>query len=262
MNIVTKAAGVVLAATALCGIGASAAFAATPTGHAPHAAAGSSSTSSHSSSQVGAPQYSRAFHVYNLTSVPWELNTITGSYEGTPQLGSWLQPGQNDDFEASVGSQDTISFNTNDTGVTIELDVDGFGGTSSFVVSEGGPDHADTNGQTINLLEPAGTVINYDGSQAQQQATTLKQLCAVDADAACTFTPTSETTVDGPQHQVGDAFTNASSLEAHYTLAEKDTVGISDSVEISASVGAKLFDLVDTSITATYRHGWITSHEY
>jgi hypothetical protein len=161
-----------------------------------------------------------------------------------------------------VGSQDTISFNTNDTGVTIELDVDGFGGTSSFVVSEGGPDHADTNGQTINLLEPAGTVINYDGSQAQQQATTLKQLCAVDADATCTFTPTSETTVDGPQHQVGDAFTNASSLEAHYTLAEKDTVGISDSVEISASVGAKLFDLVDTSITATYSHGWITSHEY
>ena len=32
MNIVTKAAGVVLAAAALCGIGASAAFAATPTG--------------------------------------------------------------------------------------------------------------------------------------------------------------------------------------------------------------------------------------
>jgi hypothetical protein len=66
---------------------------ATPTRKSRPAGVKTAPTSSHLSSQVGAPQYSRAFHVYNLTSVPWELNTITGSYEGTPQLGSWLQPG-------------------------------------------------------------------------------------------------------------------------------------------------------------------------
>ena len=64
MNIVTKAAGVVLAATALCGIGASAAYAATPTGH--------------PSSQVGAPKDSQGFHIYNDTTTPMTLKEIDG----------------------------------------------------------------------------------------------------------------------------------------------------------------------------------------
>jgi hypothetical protein len=97
---------------------------------------------------------------------------------------------------------------------------------------------------------------------AGAQADVLKQLCAVDATATCTFTPTSRTYVDGQQHQVGDAFTNASKIEADYILTEKDTVDISDSVDISATVGGKLFDLVDASLTATYHHEWTTSHEF
>ena len=49
----------------------------------------------------------------------------------------------------------------------------------------------------------------------------LNELCAVDADAACAFTPTSETDVDGTQHQVGDTFTNASNVPGSYTLKKK-----------------------------------------
>jgi hypothetical protein len=271
MNIVTKTAGVVLAAAALCGIGASAAFAATPTGPAPHAAAGSSSTSSHSSSQVGAPLVSQGFHIYNLTTTPMKLTAIDGdgNFEGRPNVGDVLAPGQYADFEvqyrfATDQNDDATYSNGTDTFVVHMHVNDGNSPSSSVEVKLGTDTYTDPNsdGKTINLLEPAGTVINYDGSQAQQQADVLKQLCAVDATATCTFTPTSETTVDGPQHQVGDTFTNASKIEADYEITEKDTVDVSDSVDISATVGGKLFELVDVSVTATYHHEWTTSHEF
>jgi hypothetical protein len=268
MNIVTKAAGVVLAAAALCGIGASAALAATPTGHAPHAAAGSSSTSPSPSSRVGAPLYSRGFHIYNLTTTPWTLESISGdnNFEGVPAIGSVLQPGQYADFEVQYkflsDQNDDVVYRTTNSDVDVELSVDGDGNTYSKTMWSAGPDQADTNGTTINLVEEPGTTITYDGSQAQQQAAVLNQMCAGGVDATCTFTPTSETHVDGPQHQVGDSFTNASKVEADYKITEADTVGISDSVGISATAGANLFGIVDASISASYNHEWTTSHEF
>ena len=242
----------------------------------PHAA-GSSSTSPHPSTQVSAPQSSKGFHIYNLTTTPLTLQAINGdgNFEGTPPIGSVLPPGRYVDFEQqyrSFSSQndDATYSNGTDTFV-VHLHVLAWDNTSSSVdVTSGKDTWSDPNsdGMVINLLEPAGTVINYNSAQAQQQADVLKRLCAVDATATCAFTPTSETTVDGPQHQVGDAFTNAGSLEADYTLTEKDTVDISDSddisdsVDISATLGGKLFDLVDASLTATYHHEWTTGHEF
>jgi hypothetical protein len=280
MNIVTKTAGVVLAAAALCGIGASAAFAATPTGPAPHAAAESSNTSSHSSSQVGAPQYSRGFHIYNLTSKPMTLLSVTGdgNFEGKPDVGSVLPPGQYADFEV----QYRFAYNQNDDivytdgihvgaipGVNMfdaHLTVKGQDGTtsSSCTVTSGTDTCTDPsdNGIVIGFLEPAGTVVNYDSAHAQQQANALNELCTFDADAHCTFTPTNETHLNGEQHQVGDTFTNDSNLEADAAITRKDTVDISDSDNIPLTADSELFKIANASISATYNHEMTTSHDF
>jgi len=74
--------------------------------------------------------------------------------------------------------------------------------------------------------------------------------------------PISYKPVAGTQHQVGDSFTNDSTVQSDYSLTRKDTVGTTDSVNISSTVKVTLFKVVDLSITAAYGHTWTTSHEF
>jgi len=90
MSIATKTATVLLATTALCGIGsvAAAAYADAPaTSTASHPAGGS-----HVGSDVGKAQYSRGFHVTNLSGSTATVAQVDGntSFEGRPADGSVL----------------------------------------------------------------------------------------------------------------------------------------------------------------------------
>ena len=122
MSIATKTATVLLATTALCGIGsvAAAAYADAPaTSTASHSAGGShvgSDVGSHVGSDVGKAQYSRGFHVTNLSGSTATVAQVDGntSFEGRPADGSVLQPGiGTDDWEVTYFfANDTTSIVT------------------------------------------------------------------------------------------------------------------------------------------------------
>lgn len=274
MRIVTRVAGVLLAASALGVLGSLAA-----TAHADTPAPPTSTSTSIASqdAQVGSPQVSRGFHLYNLTNSPLTLKSITGDnrFEGVPPVGSVLQPGQYADFEVQFvvlsDQNDTITYTDGNGTYRANLEVNGYNygaPSSTCSVNAGGnictdPDDQVTggNGTTITFLQPPGTTVTLDGSQAQQQATVLNQLCtAPGADATCKFTPTNETKVVGDPHQVGDAFKNPTPLKVDYLLERDDTVGVTDTLGVTVTAGTKLFDSVNTSISATYQHQWTVSH--
>ena len=115
MSIATKTAGVVLAATALCGFAslASVANAATPTQ--PTVTANTATApDAGGPAAVKGVLYSRGFHVTNLSGNPIKLTSVTGenSFEGRTPDGSILQPGVGyQDFEMTYyWARDT--FNT------------------------------------------------------------------------------------------------------------------------------------------------------
>jgi hypothetical protein len=273
-TITAKAAGVVLAAAAVCGLGAGAALAATP-GHAAAGAAGHgkrAAGSTSAGSRVGAPMVSRGFHIYNLTSSPMTLRSISGdqNFEGAPPVGSVVQPGQYADFEVQYkvlsDQNDDVVYSNAVGSFRAHLEVDGynFGAPSSTCTVTSGPDSCSDpddqvtggNGTTISFLEPAGSTITYDGSQAQQQADVLNQLCNTPgADATCRFDAQGpETKVLGDAHQVGDSFNNPTSLKVDYLLERDDSVSISDTLGVTVTAGTQLFDTIDTSVALNYQH--------
>ena len=209
MSIATKTAAVLLATTALCGIGslAAAAYADTPATSAASHAAGRADTGG----QVGKAQYSRGFHVTNLSGSAATVARVDGntSFEGRPADGAVLQPGIGmDDWEVTYYfAKDTTSIVTYTLAdasgkqlgdVVVRLSVDGVGNPSAACLNTDGPFTCNVNGANITILDPAGTVHNIAGDNAQAQAATLKQFCDQNTAAQCTFTPTSETEVDGP----------------------------------------------------------------
>jgi hypothetical protein len=198
------------------------------------------------------------------------------NFASSPADNSVLQPGQYDDFEVPVPAfpnyqQNRIQYNNGHGDFYVDFTVvntGAFPATSSDCSTSGADICSDpssdpaTDGRVITFLEPAGSVRNWDDTQRQQQADALKQLCAADADATYTFTPTRHEPVAGTQHQVGDSFTNDSNVWADWSVTRKDTVGTTDSVNTSATVNVTLFKVVDYSITAAYGHTWTTSHEF
>lgn len=273
MRIATRLAGVVLAAGALGGLGslAGTAYAATP--GQTHATA----AASQDSAQVGAPMYSRGFHIYNLTTSPMALKSVTGdgNFEGKPDVGSVVQPGQYADFEVQYRAfsvqNDDVTYSNADGSFTAHLKVDGVnyaGNPSSTCTVNGGADvcsdpddGVNTNGTTIAYEMPAGTTITYNGDQAQQQADVLKQLCDSGANATCSFTPTSETHVAGPSHMLAFEYNNSDGT-ATLEVDKTDDVSSTDSLNISATLGTNIAGMVDASVTAAYGHTWSEGHGF
>jgi hypothetical protein len=68
--------------------------------------------------------------------------------------------------------------------------------------------------------------------------------------------------MESPTHQVGNALINNTDEEQETDVTISDTVGSTDSVEISVKVGAKLFKVVDVSVTAKYSHEWTREHTF
>ena len=271
MSIATKTAAVLLATTALCGIGslAAAAYADTPATTASHAAGRADS-----GGEVGKAQYSRGFHVTNLSGSAATVARVDGntSFEGRPADGAVLQPGIGlDDWEVTYFfAKDTTSIVTYTLAdaagkqlgdVVVRLSVDGVGNPSAGCLNTDGPFACNVNGTNITILDPAGTVHDIAGDNAQAQAATLKQFCDQNTAAQCTFTPTSETQVDGPEHVLVTEENNGQS-PAVLTASKGDTVSSSNSLEIDGTVGVNVLGIVNASVTAKYGHTWGESHTF
>ncbi len=117
MKIITKTAGVLLAAAALTGVGAGAAMAA-PAAHATTPAAAKVGATH---AQVGASSdISRPFKIYNFTNQPMYWTGLTGDqhFTHTPAFGSELLPSQSAEFDvtfiAFTQQWDTITYTSAD----------------------------------------------------------------------------------------------------------------------------------------------------
>ncbi|MGW7404164.1 hypothetical protein ACWGI9_10550 [Streptomyces sp. NPDC054833] len=64
----------------------------------------------------------------------------------------------------------------------------------------------------------------------------------------------------GDFHRVSDSLYNCSTSAATQSMTWSDTVGSTDSAGVSVTVGGKIADIIDVSVTATYSHTWSSSH--
>lgn len=223
----------------------------------------------------------RGFHVYDLSSYRLYFNgVVSGSDETTaPALHSILQPGVGyDDFEQTYILGETTQAEASYAVLQNGMGIAGIGTFRPYMqiysisddkvyctvdfgaCSPQGTTYVD--GSTIEYLDPPGTVHNIPAGQGQAQAATLNQFCADDNSATCTFTPTGQQEVWSPSHQVGDTFINNTNVLQHPEVDIDDSVGTSDSIDVTVKAGFKLFKVVDVSISATYGHEWTTEHRF
>ncbi|WP_405835263.1 hypothetical protein OG528_00615 [Streptomyces platensis] len=77
----------------------------------------------------------------------------------------------------------------------------------------------------------------------------------------CSFNePTLGKAYLGDFRQVSNSLYNCSTSDATQSMGWADTVGSTDSAGVSVTVGGKIADLIDLSVTATYSHTWSSSH--
>ncbi|MFD9791579.1 hypothetical protein ACFWXK_11590 [Streptomyces sp. NPDC059070] len=77
----------------------------------------------------------------------------------------------------------------------------------------------------------------------------------------CTFNnPTIDRAYLGDYHQVSNTLYNCSTSPASQGMDWSDSVGSSDSLEVSITAGGKIAGIVDLSVTAKYGHSWTTEH--
>jgi Ca2+-binding RTX toxin-like protein len=105
-------------------------------------------------------------------------------------------------------------------------------------------------------------VHDIPAGQGQVQAATLKQLCNDTNQASCNFTPTKREPASSGDHPVGNGLKNNTDEEQETKVTISDTVGSKDSVEIGVDVGAKIFKVVEVSVSAKYGHEWTVEHTF
>jgi hypothetical protein len=223
----------------------------------------------------------RGFRVYNVSSYPIKFVGVSGTdFGGTPAAGNVLQPGVGyDDFEEvyhfgsatagtaayqilGAGGQPIGTFNANMAIESISTSASNCStdvGTCTPLPVNG---HYILGATTLTLLDPPGTVHNLPAGHDQAQADALNQFCTEDNAATCTFTPTSETSVYSPTHQVGSALVNNTPGVSPFTTTASDMVGSSDSIGVDVKAGGKIAGIVDFSITAKYSHEWTMEHTF
>ncbi|MFF7635176.1 hypothetical protein ACFZB9_18775 [Kitasatospora sp. NPDC008050] len=98
---------------------------------------------------------------------------------------------------------------------------------------------------------------------AADSGPTVDQLMADCASGTgkCTFNdPVVNSAYLGDYRQVSDTLYNCSASPATQGLGWSDSVGSSDSLDVSVTVGGKIAGIVEASVTAKYGHTWTTSH--
>jgi hypothetical protein len=220
----------------------------------------------------------QGFHVYDLSRYPIKLIKVTGGeFDGTPPIGSVLQPGEGyQDFEevykflasdqgtavyALVGDNGQTGWAYFNATMAVDDVNQAFSGcTTSYGVCT--PGNGLSSGSTLTLYDQPGTVFDIPAGQGQAQAAALKQFCAEDNAATCTFTANSEAKIDSPSHQVGDALSNPTDEDQDTRLSTSDTVETTDSVDVGLKVGAKIAGVVEVSVEAKYGHKWTQEHTF
>lgn len=276
MNIATRVAGVVLATSAICGIGAGTALADTPAPSAgQHDAAG----------QVGKALYSRGFTIANLSQHPMKLLQAAapegdnGSLDSGPTVDSILQPGQSQHFEETywfaqnsdvrviyeqLKADGTPDYSVGE--VYFDLYVDGSGNTSSTgnVLIDGDVD-ANANGTNDTITDPAGTTVTFTPDQQQAAARTLQQLCQNSTQATCSFTPTSDDAtgdVFSPEVRLISQNNTDPKLEGTIEVDRGQDFSTTDTWGISATLDTNIADIVNASVSANYQHSWTTTSSF
>ncbi|WP_316752344.1 hypothetical protein [Streptomyces herbicida] len=99
-------------------------------------------------------------------------------------------------------------------------------------------------------------------ASADDQPTRAQLIADCDSGAGkCTFNePQLGEAYLGDFHRVSDSLYNCSTSPATQSMTWSDTVGSTDSAGVSVTVGGKIADIIDVSVTATYSHTWSSSH--
>ncbi|MCF3130216.1 MULTISPECIES: hypothetical protein [Streptomyces] len=99
-------------------------------------------------------------------------------------------------------------------------------------------------------------------ASADDQPTRAQLIADCDSGAGkCTFNePQLGKAYLGDFHRVSDSLYNCSTSPATQSMTWSDTVGSTDSAGVSVTVGGKIADIIDVSVTATYSHTWSSSH--
>ena len=215
----------------------------------------------------------QGFDVRNLSSHTITLTGIEspGKGDGAPHVGTVLRPGESMHYEKVFWFGNTphtkLTFNDYDGKgnvkiFQVELWVDPILNSPSVMMpySDGRLGDIEVQGlgyssRSASFVDaPGGAPIHVSAADRQQQADLLNRLCA-EGQASCTFRPTS--TEPGPA-KVERKASEINRLDAPYplTVAESFTFNATTNVEASASVSAKLFGLVNTTLSAKYGQSW------
>lgn len=263
MSVATKTAAVLATTAVFVGLGslASTAFADTPST--------ATTTVTAAGSQLGSTQ---GFHITNMSGDALTLTRVDGSPLGSaPAVGSVLQPGGDADFEVNYTSAwdtDTIYY-TNPQGRTVIIGIGVEGGTipESQCISSGGYDCSRPflHQKYLTIADPAGTVREFHGTQAQAEAAVAQQLCANNSRATCTFTPEGKVeNIFGPRHLIAEHANNDHKTD-EWKVTRKDEAEESNSLDISISAGTK-FDVfgqeIKMEVKTAYDHEWSSSHGF
>ncbi|MFE3328458.1 hypothetical protein [Streptomyces sp. NPDC059176] len=108
-------------------------------------------------------------------------------------------------------------------------------------------------GIAISITSPAAA--------AEQPTRELLRADCASGVGKCTFnSPRLGEAYLGAFHQVSNSLYNCSSSDATQSMTWSDTVGSTDSLGVSVTVGGKIADIVNLSVTTSYSHTWSSSH--
>lgn len=220
----------------------------------------------------------RGFNLYNLTSRSLTYTRLDGDApdSGSP-LNTVIAPGQYLHFEIGWNA-----YNDKNTAVWFtDLNPGPGGWWRDFMTvtanSGYGYVHCQSqsnvacgptdvqNARTINMMDAPGTKVHIGPDNPAAQESILDLLCDNSTPASCSFS----TSTAQPQQKltrapkiVSDITKNATQDNLDLSRSVTDTITRSDSISISAKVSQKLFDLINTEISATYGHTWTNSQAF
>ncbi len=218
----------------------------------------------------------RGFNVYNLSSRPLTLLRTTGDKpDSAPPIGTVVQPGQFAHFELTyhffhsdhVGAffQDMTVPGPEGAYYWANMAVEGTVANSVSCSAKAGVTCGPltpTSASTIRLFDAPGTVIEIGPGKGQEQAKVLNGLCYEGSDASCVFTATSQEDIYTDRKQFGSAVKNHGITEMVRSITVSETVTYTNSIQISAKASAKVFNLVNLELSATFGHTWTRSETF
>jgi hypothetical protein len=210
---------------------------------------------------ASAADTTKGFLVYNWTQYPLTLHSIetfgNSSFDGTPPIGSVLQPGSAADFEMVYNflsaSSATVDYEfPSGELVVVNPHIDAVYNGSTSCTSY---PYCSIDGTAAKILERPGTVVDVPGgAQSDQQAAVLNQLCETNTGATCTFTATGSKYVPGDQTTISNLIENHTSDDAEYTMSCSNTIGWSDTIGGEIGASGKVAGLVEVELKVKYSH--------